>query len=110
MRISPFLFLASSLSVVLANLPVKYKVTLSCNVSSPGYTGCLRGMTCDDGEACTKPAVRTQADSLFFLKPELLDARSKHDLTFRPHSHALKWRRAAMAKLCEPDSIIYTVR
>ena len=35
---------------VVGNIPVNYKVTLSCDHSSPDFTGCLRGMQCaDDG-------------------------------------------------------------
>ena len=40
-----------------ANLLVQYKITLDCNFSSPHFTGCLRGMTCDDGLTCTKPMI-----------------------------------------------------
>ena len=36
--------------IVLGNIPVNYKVTLSCDHSSLNFTGCLRGMKCaDDG-------------------------------------------------------------
>ena len=35
---------------VVGNIPVNYKVTLSCDHTSPYFTGCLRGMQCvDDG-------------------------------------------------------------
>jgi len=46
MQISTILALGLCLGRVFGNIPVQYKVTLSCNQSSPGYTGCLRGMTC----------------------------------------------------------------
>ena len=69
------LLLTSLLSSALANIPVRYKVTLSCNESSPHYTGCLRGMTCEDGEKCTKPAIRVYADSLYFLEADDLSRR-----------------------------------
>ena len=36
-----------------ANLLVQYKIDLNCNVSSPAYTGCLRGMTCERSK-CVK--------------------------------------------------------
>ena len=62
------LLLNALVSPALANIPVRYKVTLSCNESSPHHTGCLRGMTCEDGEKCMKPAIHVHADSLFFLK------------------------------------------
>lgn len=37
------------------NIPVQYKVILSCNHSSPHYTGCLRGMTCVGDEMYARP-------------------------------------------------------
>ena len=57
MRVTVLLCLASGLSQILANIPVEYKVTLSCDTSSSNYTGCLRGMLCTDEKTCSKPLV-----------------------------------------------------
>ena len=53
------LIMKASISVLLSicfgqrvagNIPVNYKVALSCDHTSPYFTGCLRGMQCvDDG-------------------------------------------------------------
>ena len=67
--------LMTLLPLTCANIPVKYKVTLSCNQSSPFYTGCLRGMTCEEDLTCSKPAVKIVADSLFFLEATHLSRR-----------------------------------
>lgn len=65
MKASIILSLGFCISLVIADIPVEYKVTLSCNESSPYYTGCLRGMTCIDGEVCVKPPVRAYALSYY---------------------------------------------
>lgn len=69
------LILTILLPLTVANIPVNYKVTLSCNQSSPFYTGCLRGMTCEDDWTCSKPAVKVVADPLFFLEATHLSRR-----------------------------------
>ena len=103
------LLLASSLSQVLANIPVRYKVTLSCNESAPDYTGCLRGMTCLDGVTCTKPAVHVKPDSLFFLEPEALTLPSAGRLIPRAYSQDGKCGPQNGGLLCDPSSSVYTV-
>lgn len=67
--------LTTLLPLTIANIPVNYKVTLSCNQSSPFYTGCLRGMTCEDDLTCSKPGVKVVADPLFFLEATHLSRR-----------------------------------
>ena len=68
-------FLCFLTSPVLANLLVQYQITLNCNASSPEYTGCLRGMKCENGVTCTKPTLRIHADSLYSLQPEIIRPR-----------------------------------
>ena len=72
MRFATFVHLSFFSTSVTANLLVPYKIKLNCNESSPAYTGCLRGMTCDDGETCIKPAIHIYADSLYSLRVEKL--------------------------------------
>ena len=46
MKASLGVALSLTLGQAFSNIPVNYKVNLSCNHSSPFYTGCLRGMQC----------------------------------------------------------------
>lgn len=75
MKAQRLCLLTNLIRLTLANIPVKYKVTLSCNQSSPIYNGCLRGMICEDDLTCSKPAVNVVANSLFFLEATHLSRR-----------------------------------
>ena len=111
---------------VLGNIPVSYKVTLSCDHASPYFTGCLRGMQCvEDGRyamiscprhllymvltsgSCVKPAVQTypqsfEVDALYNHLPRSLD-----DLIPRAYSSDGKCGPDNGGLTCDPNSAVY---
>ena len=106
MKIAGLLYLASGLSQTLANIPVEYKVTLSCDTSSANYTGCLRGMHCTDEKTCAKPLVHATSDLHFFNKGS--KSRSTGRLLARAYSQNGQCGPGNGGLLCDPESTVYT--
>lgn len=93
-------------SPALANIPVQYKVTLSCDNSSPNYTGCLRGMHCTHDKTCIKASLHPFSTNQNFdtlPKPHLLSRISARAFSENgqcgPNNGDL---------LCDPDSTVYS--
>ena len=99
------LCLIGGLSQTLANIPVEYKVILSCDTSSSSYTGCLRGMHCTEEETCVKPFVHAFSDVQYFNNSR--KSHSVRQILARAYSPNGKRGPTNEGLLCDPKSNTY---
>ena len=106
MKTSVILRMIGALSGAVANIPVHYKVTLSCDITSANYTGCLRGMHCTDERTCEKPLLNSLPYHQLFKKKSR--PRSIGQLVKRALSEDGKCGPDNGDLLCDPKSTVYT--
>ncbi|KAL2043167.1 hypothetical protein N7G274_004227 [Stereocaulon virgatum] len=108
MKSSLYVALTISVGHTFGNIPVNYKVTLSCNHSSPYYTGCLRGMQCVGDEICVKPAVHPYPPSVEAKISYRLVSRSVNNIVSRGYSRDGQCGPNNGGLTCDPDSTTYS--
>lgn len=100
------LCIAAAFRGALANIPVHYKVTLSCDTTSANYTGCLRGMHCTEEKTCEKPSL--QSLTYYYPDKKTSSSASLNQLVRRAYSQDGQCGPSHGDLLCDPMSTIYT--